>query len=126
MITCLKLSHLQATERVEDEVFVNDKFKSQIARLENEVETERVRVLTLANLCSPIMNLAACCDEHNMDECAFYDPVLIDLGQNVPTHNWGGNFFYRDGRENLCILLFLLWLFLVFLTACCGRFFFSL
>ena len=92
------LFYFQATERVEDEVFVNDKYKSQIARLENEVATERIRVLTLANLCTPIMNLAACCDEHNMDECAFYDPVLIDLGHNVPTHNWGGKYFDNNRR----------------------------
>ena len=75
-------------DQVHNSFAMQDKYVEQIKKLELELETERNRVLAISSLVTPIINLSEMVAKHNVAECAYYDPALVNIGHNAPSQNW--------------------------------------
>ena len=63
--------------RMDGAMAVEEAYKKQMAAVEAELGRERARVVALAGLCAPVVDLVATCDEHAVMECLAFDPCLL-------------------------------------------------
>ena len=90
--------------RLDGAMAIEDGYKKTVAALEAELERERARVVALAGLCGPMVDLLATCDEHTVMECLSFEPILVDMGKSVPSQNWG-HIYPPVTRETIVRLL---------------------